>query len=251
MDIHTGLSSKRNSWIARLGLIAALTVLPACSSRDGAKDAGPPVAVICYGQMERQSPGVYGFHGKLNCSAATERVRVQGPRDRPAAIDLLDGTGRVRLEYRVRYAKNGRPIEELRVFHTKPPSYSVHDRGERIQFDPPANLGWQGVRILTLIDEQGRAVQMEKRVGDKLEFRVVRRFGSGGLERESTFDGKGRLKNEIVFDFRNGKRFEVMRDGAGKILLEREQPAALDGGSGIQGSERLDTSGPGRVQPRQ
>ncbi len=164
--------------------------------------------------------------------------RAQGRSSRPEAVDFLDAAGEVRLGYRIRYSADGRPVFEERIFYNKPKDYSLYQRSDRVEFTSAPGRTWEVVRIRIDLDQRGRPSKMEKYVGARLEYTVRREFDAAGLKTESFFDADDELKLRSVFRTENGRRFETMLNGAGKVLLQRE----VDPGAAIRSPEVLDSS---------
>ncbi len=177
--------------------------------------------MFCYRNIEREAPGHLRLRQPVDCSRAVEHYRAEGRSDRPEAVDFLDAAGEVRLGYRVRYAADGRPVFEERIFYNKPKEFGLYQRGDRVEFTSAPGRTWEVVRIRTDLDSRGRPSRVEKYVGARREYTVRREFDAAGLKTESLFDADDELKLRSVFRTENGRRFETMLDGTGKVLLER------------------------------
>lgn len=226
------------------GLFLALLAI-GCDRRSEA-DGERTRPVFCYRQAQRVSPGVWRLTDPLDCGSNQERYRAQGRRDRPEAIDLLDPDGQPRLAVKIEYDPLGRPVAEERTFVQRPPNVQLYQQGQKLDFRPAAGQEWERVRILTRLDEQARPMRIEKYTGDRLAFRVEREYELADLAREVTRDEAGQVRIERVFESKNGKRIETMKDGQGRMLFEREaQPGQVG-----EGQEYLDSQQPPQVQPR-
>jgi len=126
------------------------------------------------------------------------------------------------MSYRLSYRPGGSVSWEERRYRQRPDGVSVYELGQRYEFRAGPEGHWQEVLIRTQLDDGGRPVEVEKRVGGRLEFRVARTYLADELQTEATFDAGGDLRLKSRFFDEQGKRFEEMCDGAGKVLLRRE-----------------------------
>lgn len=200
--------------------VAILALLAGCQQAPRGRDAGAPVPP-CYRQLKRPSAGRLVLRQPISCEEPVSRYRVEGPAQRPVRVDHLDPGGNTSLTYRIQYDKGNRPILEERVYHTKPPRFRVKGRTDRVVVGGTLGGEWKAVTIRTKLDQQGRALKMEKFVGADRAYSVVREYTGDGLQSESTYDGSGRLKLRSEYEEIGGRRFERMRDGDGKVLSER------------------------------
>lgn len=203
--------------------------------------------VFCYRQLERSGPGRLHLSEPVDCTTGGRRWRAQGPRPRPDTVALLGPDDRVRMRYRIGYGSGGRVRWEERTFFERPHSIAVYELGQRYDFGTRGDGPWRPVRIRTTLDAQGRPVEVVKRVGGGLAYRLERNYGPHGLRAETTYGPDGELRLRTRYERRpDGGWIERMVDGRGELLLERpvEQPGAF------QSPEELDTLRPGRVQPR-
>jgi hypothetical protein len=211
--------------VALPGLLLAWTT--GCSPSAGPADAG----VSCFREVALDAPGRPRLAQPVDCSAGGTLVQVEGPADRPVSLTKIDVQGQTALRIRIQRDSAGRPVREERTLQAPAQPLRVYDRGQRFEFATPGVEANLPVIILTDLDEQGRPVRTEKRVGARVEFRVTRTFGPEGLEREVTAEASGKVRLERRFSTENGRRIERMLDGEGKLLLEREAPAGGDTGT--------------------
>ncbi|HOX46547.1 MAG TPA: hypothetical protein PK668_23310 [Myxococcota bacterium] len=228
-------------------LLPGLLLGAAAGCPRSAEPAGPPDAgVRCFRDLTLDAPGQPRLSQPVDCAAGGALVQVEGPADRPLRVTRLDVQGQTALRIRIERDALGRPVREERTLQAPAQPLRVYDRGQRFEFATPGAEASLPVLILTDLDEQGRPVRTEKRVGARVEFRVVRTYGPLGLEREVTAEADGRVRLERRFTTEGSKRIERMLDGEGRQLLEREVPP--DGSAGA-----LDNPGgsPVQVQPLQ
>jgi len=179
-------------------------------------------AQVCFSKLNRPSAGRLRLTGPLDCDETVPRYRTQGPPDRPGEVVYLDGDGRVRMTYRVKYDSVGRPSSEERVMRLEAGDIKVYSRGDRMDFVRPLGAELKMVRIRTKLDRVGHAVEVAKYAGADLAYRMVRSYREGELKSEATYDGGGNLKFRSEFLVKDGRRVERMLDGKGKLLMERE-----------------------------
>lgn len=203
--------------VGALGLVLA----SGCSGGEPVGDR-PARPVFCYRSVERTSPGLLVAKDPIPCSSGGERWRAEGRRDRPDDLALLGSDGQVRMSYRLGHRPDGSVGWEERRYRQRPDGASIYELGQRYEFRAGPEGHWQEVLIRTELDDAGRPVQVEKRVGGRLDFRVVRTYAADGLQVEATYDAGGDLRLKSRFFDEQGKRYEEMVDGAGKLLLRRE-----------------------------
>jgi len=187
----------------------------------------------CFEGLAVDAPGQVRLLGPIACGAGGARVRAVGPAERPTLVTQVDVDGQAAMSIRIERDAGGRPRLEERTLLAPARPLRVWDRGQRFEFATPGAEARLPVRVRTELDELGRPVRTEKRVGERLEFVVTRTFGPEGLEREVTADPSGKVRLERRFGTQDGRRIERMLDGEGRLLLEREAPdpgvdAALD-----------------------
>ncbi len=201
-------------------LILLLGGVVACKGGEG--QSVQDQAEVCFSKLNRPSAGRLRLSGPLDCDEAVPRYRTQGPKDTPGEVVYLDGDGRVRMTYRVKYDSVGRPSSEERVMRLEAGDVKVYSRGDRMDFVRPAGAGLKMVRIRTKLDQSGHAVEVAKYAGAELAYRMVRSYSEGELKSEATYDGSGNLKFRSEFLVKDGRRVERMLDGEGKVLMERK-----------------------------
>ena len=204
-------------------LLAAFCAVPfgaGCQQSRSSRDESAP-APLCFKQLKRSSPGRLVLRQPVSCEEAVPRYKVEGPAEQPARVAYLDPKGKAKLTYRIQYDRDGRPVLEERVYHTKPPRFRVKGRTDRVVTGGTLGGKWKAVTIRTRLDCEGRPQKMEKFVGADLAYSVAREYQAGVLVSESTFDGGGKLKFRSDYRDIDGRRHERMVDGAGKVLMER------------------------------
>jgi len=205
--------------VAALGLALA----SGCPDREPA--AGHPVRpVFCYRSLTRTAPGVLDLSDPIPCTSGDRRWRAQGPRDRSDAVDLLASDGQVQMSYRIAYRPGGGVAWEERRYQQRPDSVTVYELGKRYEFKTGPAGRWEEVLIRTELDGSGRPVRVDKKVGGRLEFRVTKTYDQTGLREEATYDADGTLRLKRRFVEENGKHYEEMTDGKGKLILRRQAP---------------------------
>jgi hypothetical protein len=218
----------------RWWLVIVLLPWAGCSRPERAQEA-------CFRELTREKPGRLVLSNPVSCTETVARYRVEGRPSRPVEVRYLDAEGNNHLTYRVDYDASGQPVLEERQYSFQPTAYKLYGGRRQLEFGMKKKA--ELTRIRTHLDPLGRPVKIEKYVGSRRSYRVIRIYGEDRLVSESTFDGEDRLKFRTIFETRDGRRVERMLDGAGKVLMERE----VEGREGGE-VEALDTSGGGRVQ---
>jgi hypothetical protein len=197
-----------------------ILLLAGCQqSHSGAQARSP--ARLCFRQLKRPAAGRLVLRQPVSCEEAVSRYRLEGPVDRPARVIHLDPTGKTRLSYRIQYDRENRPILEERVYHTQPPSFRLKGRNDRVVVGGTLGGRWKALTIRTHLDARGRPLKMEKYLGGKRAYSVVREYEGDRLKSESTYDGAGGLKYRTDYVQIDGGTAERMLDGTGKLLMER------------------------------
>ncbi len=197
-----------------------LLLLAGCQQNHSGSQARTPTRV-CFRQLKRPAAGRLVLRQPVSCEEPVSRYRVEGPVDRPARVIHLDPAGKARLSYRIQYDQKKRPILEERVYHTKPPSFRLKGRNDRVVVGGTLGNRWKALTIRTHLDRRGRPLKMEKFRGGERAYSVVREYQGERVKTESTYDGAGRLKYKSEYREIEGRRFERMLDGSGEVLLER------------------------------
>jgi hypothetical protein len=198
-----------------------LVLLAGCQQSQSGREVRVP-APLCFKQLKRPAAGRLVLRQPISCDEPVSRYRVEGHLELPARVVHLDPDGKTRLTYRVQYdQKKMRPILEERVYHTKPPSFRVKGRNDRVVVGGTLGSDWKTLTIRTKLDQRGRPLEVEKFVGAERAYRVVREYQGDRLKSESTYDGGGRLKYRTDYIQIDGRPAERMVDGAGKVLMER------------------------------